>query len=145
MFLTKNNIINELTFNDIPRATRALNNATDINKKREVMGCFVDPAVIQVLDDTTVNFIFKKVKDATEYKIRRLIKERTGQIGFGIGTKIKLACDFNGFNKGTKGIIRECVRFEEDTFGQGWYVYDIEVPGGFPLLRMYPNEFEVVK
>lgn len=144
MFLTKNNIINKLTFNDIPRATRALNNATDIDKKREVMGCFIDPAIIQQLDDATANLIFKKIEDATEHKIRNLIKERTGQIGFSIGTKIKLACDFNGFNKGTEGIIKKCVRFEEDTFGQGWYVYDVEIPGGFPLLRMYPNEFEVV-
>ena len=144
MFSKKNNVIEELTMYSIPKATRTLSLATDIDKQRELMGCFVDPIVVQHLCDNDVKMLFSKIKDAVETKIRALIKENTGQVAVTEGRKVKLTHDFNGFNAGTEGVIKKCIRFEEDTFGQGWYTYDVEIPGGFPLLRMYRNEFEPI-
>lgn len=144
MFSKKNNVIEEITMYDIPKVTRALSLATDINKQRELMESLIDPALIQQLDDTTVESLFKKAEDTIENKIRLLIKEATGQVAIAEGSKIKLKEEFNGFPAGTEGVIKECIRFEENTFGYGWYTYDVEILKGLTFLRMYQHEFEVI-
>lgn len=144
MFETKNDVINSITFADITKVTRKLNSATDIQRKREVMECFIDPVILEALDDKTANVLFEKMKNSIENKIRSIIKKETGQAAFPIGTKVRLTRDFGNFSEGTEGIITDCTRFEEDTFSQGWYAYNVKVPNESPVLYVYPYEFNVV-
>jgi hypothetical protein len=137
--------IKEMGMYNIPKVTRGFSIATNIEKKKEWMCNFVDEELILNLDEETTELLFEKTKDIVEKKIRDLIKEHTGQVAIEEGTKVKTLRDFGNHEKGTEGVVKICERFEEDTFGQGWYIYKVGLPSEDKPMVLYRHEFEVVE
>ena len=91
----------------------------------------------EILNDLCLNFL-KTFED----KCTKVIEKETGQKRLKIGTKVRVKYDLNGPKSllvGDIATITNVVRFEEDTFGQGWYIFELD-----DYYRVYLNEIEEI-
>lgn len=135
-------------FYSIGKLTRMFDVDT-IEKKREAAKEFIDERLVAKLHDPAIEFLFEKEKKLVEKEIQDIIKEMTGQEAIPSGTRVrvKYGCKHGGqtYNAGDEGVIIKCMRFEEDTFNQGWYIYDVSIGKDKITARLFQHDFEVIK
>lgn len=96
-----------------------------------------DPVLRQTIEQTGRKKLYLKYREIAEKEAEDEIMMCTGQSPLSIGTKIKICEEGEAF-----GIITGRTRFDEDTFGQGWYVYNVLCENG-KCFCLYPHEFTV--
>lgn len=132
-------LINDIDFYSIRKATLTFLDKKTLEKKKEALKNVMDEILLENLEEKEILSLYDKLNNLAENKIRQIIKEKTGQEPIIEGTKVKMLVDFSeNLKKGDIVEIDECIRYEEDTFGQGWYGYTIK---GY---RIYPHEFKVI-
>ena len=130
--------INKITYHEIPQLSRTIQNLKSYMNKRPFLSQFVDSTLLEELDHETVELLYAKTVLLIETKIESLIEERTGETKIPVGTKVTMRFDFNeDLRAGDEVEIEKVGRFEENTFGYGWYYYMIKG------CRVYRNEFEI--
>lgn len=91
----------------------------------------VDKDVIEFFPlDFFENLIFKFMAKF-EARCEEIIEETTGEKKINVGTKVKIKEKYRGTSNIEESIVVKITRFEEDTFHQGWYLYDLEDGGSF--------------
>ena len=86
----------------------------------------VDKYVIELFPlDSLENLIFNFMSKF-EARCEEIIEEITGEKKFQVGTKVKIKEKYRDNSNIEESTIVKITRFEEDTFNQGWYLYDLE-------------------
>lgn len=129
----------DITYRSIGEIDRMLLRKKDTEQKKAALMNVMDKTVFSQMGDGMVEAVYEAMSISVEDKIRKLIEENTGEIPVDVGTEIILKYDMGeSCPKGSRAVIVDVMRFEEDTFGQGWYRYTTD--SGAILCR---NEFEL--
>lgn len=121
-------IIENLSFYEIGKISRKyLNKTDDISLCRDWLKEVIsEPIVFNFISDELAIEMFEEFKRVLEEKIEKLIFENTGEKKISVGAIVKAKTSFGEkFKTGDVTTIIEITRFEEDTFGQGWYIYKL--------------------
>ena len=134
-------IIEDLSFYEIAKVTRNYpDDKEDISFCRNWLKEIIsEPIVLNFIDDKLAVEMYKQFRIALEEKIETLILEETGEKKIPLNSKVKAKISFGEqFDKGETATVVKITRFEENTFGQGWYIYELD--NGFSV---YGYEIEV--
>ena len=133
-------VLERITYQDIGDVDRKILRKTETLAKKTALENLIDSSLLDSMRNGMIDAIYEIAENLVERKIRTLIEEETGQKPITEGTSVTLKRDMNDHLKAGQTVtIQKCRRFEEDTFGQGWYTYEID---GCVL---YDYEFEVNK
>ena len=102
----------------------------------------IDSFIFETLEYEVLKDLCFKLLNAFEERCSKIIEDKTSQKKIEVGTKVKVKYDFKGEKSlmaGNIATITKVIRFEEDTFGQGWYIFELD-----DYFRVYSYEFEVI-
>ena len=91
----------------------------------------VDKYVIDIFPLDTLEYLIFNFMSKFEKRCEEIIEKTTGEKKIKIGTKVKIKERYRGSSNIEESIVVKITRFEEDTFHQGWYLYDLEDGGSF--------------
>ena len=132
--------ISEITKYNIRDYTFDFIGKTNVPQMRDALEKVMEPKLVESLGDDMVKNLYENVEKIVEEEIRKTIFLEYGQKPLPVGSKIKLLRSFDVEGKtlaiGDIVTIDEAGRFDDDTFGYGWYYYIAE--GAF--LYMYDCE-----
>lgn len=117
-------------FRDWDEAITNSENLTKNNKitygKEILQFLDVDKYVIELFPlDSLENLIFNFM-DKFEVRCEEIIEKTTGEKKIKVGTKVKIKEKYRGVSNIEESKVEKVIRFDEDTFHQGWYIYQLE-------------------
>lgn len=98
---------------------------TSTEEKRKALSNIMDSSLPDSMGKGMIDAVYEIAERLVEAKIRSLIKERTGEEAIPEGTTVTVKNPALAPAGTRTAKIGKCMRFEEDTFGQGWYTYEI--------------------
>lgn len=91
----------------------------------------VDKYVIELFPlDSLENLIFNFMSKF-EARCEEIIEKTTGEKKIKVGTKVKIKEKYRGVSNIEESKVEKVIRFDEDTFNQGWYIYQLEDGSSF--------------
>lgn len=132
-------VITELTSSNITEITREYLCRSEPLKlaKKYLSNNISEKLILNYISDDLALKIYNDFSKKLEEKIEEIIEKEFNQVKVPVGTKVRML--YKEF-KEPISTIKEITRFDEDTWGYGWYGYTL-VSGDF----VYRKEFEVIE
>ena len=144
--------INSITKEDIAELTMLFRYSNDNialdECKINALNYFIDESILQELDTDQITDLYYLVEKLIENKIDNIIRTECREIKLSVGTKIKIKskyCKLDDFYKQKLGVIINIIRFQDNTFNNGWYAYDVLFENISDTYRFYRKEFDIVE
>lgn len=146
------NNINSITKEDIAELTKLFKHCDDSSAlyedKINVLNYFIDENILWNLDTDYIMNLYYLVERLVENKIDYIIRTKYNEIRLPVGTKIKIKseyCESKDAYKNKVGVIINIIRFQDNTFNNGWYAYDVLFENLNKTYRFYRREFDIVE
>lgn len=144
--------INSITKEDIAELTMLFRYSNDNialdECKINALNYFIDESILQELDTDQITDLYYLVEKLVENKIDNIIRTECREIKLSVGTKIKIKskyCKLDDVYKEKLGVIINIIRFQDNTFNNGWYAYDVLFENISDTYRFYRKEFDIVE